>query len=39
MDIKNLTTFIYVAELNSFTKAAGKAGIFPVNRIVSDQTA
>lgn len=26
MDIKNLTTFIYVAELNSFTKAAEKLG-------------
>lgn len=26
MDIKNLTTFIYVAELNSFTKAAEVLG-------------
>lgn len=26
MDVKNLTTFIYVAELNSFTKAAEKLG-------------
>lgn len=26
MDIRNLTTFIYVAELNSFTKAAEKLG-------------
>lgn len=26
MDLKNLTTFIYVAELNSFTKAAEKLG-------------
>lgn len=26
MEIKNLTTFIYVAELNSFTKAAEKLG-------------
>ena len=26
MDIKNLTTFIYVAEMNSFTKAAQRLG-------------
>ena len=26
MDIKNLTTFIYVAELRSFTKAADRLG-------------
>ena len=26
MDIKNLKTFLYTAELNSFTKAAQKLG-------------
>ena len=38
MDLKNLMTFIHVAELNSFTRAGQKLG-FPVYGILSDPAA